>query len=314
MSKPRDPPGSKAAKTVSGTIDAGAAAMAGATPGGTADSVRVDVSDEGVVWDLQRAQSYGGYLQLDQLLGAQQPRTPAHDEMLFIVIHQASELWMKLCLHELRAAIECVRRDDLAPCFKMLARISRIQAQLVQSWDVLATMTPFDYSSFRNALGPASGFQSWQYRLLEFLIGNKNRDMVAVHRGDPAAHTLLMSALEAPSLYDECLRLLSRRGFGIPEECLDRDFAESYVPHKQVTAAWLAVYHSIETHWELYELAEKLIDLDHQFQLWRFSHMKTVERIIGYKRGTGGTSGVAYLAKALELRFFPELWSVRTSM
>jgi tryptophan 2,3-dioxygenase len=281
---------------------------------GTPGPFRVDVTDEAVIWDLQRAQSYGGYLQLDQLLGAQQPRTPAHDEMLFIVIHQASELWMKLCLHELRAAIACVQRDDLAPCFKMLTRISRIQAQLVQSWDVLATMTPFDYSNFRNALGPASGFQSWQYRLLEFLVGNKNRDMIAVHRGDPQAYALLAAALESPGLYDESLRLLSRRGFEIPEACLDRDFSEPYAPHKQVAAAWLAVYHSTDVHWDLYELAEKLIDLDHQFQLWRFSHMKTVERIIGYKRGTGGTSGVAYLAKALELRFFPELWSVRTSM
>jgi tryptophan 2,3-dioxygenase len=184
----------------------------------------------------------------------------------------------------------------------------------VDAWDVLATLTPFDYSSFRNALGRASGFQSWQYRLLEFMIGNKNRDMIAVHRADPAAYALLDAALAAPSLYDETLRLLSRRGFEIPETLLDRDFAEPYVPHKQVTAAWLAVYHSTEAHWDLYELAEKLVDLDHRFQLWRFSHLKTVERIIGYKRGTGGTSGVAYLMKALELRFFPELWSARTSM
>ena len=266
---------------------------------GTPGPFRVDVTDEAVVWDLQRGQSYSGYLQLDQLLGAQQPRTPAHDEMLFIVIHQASELWMKLCLHELRAAIACVQRDDLAPCFKMLTRISRIQAQLVQSWDVLATMTPFDYSSFRNALGPASGFQSWQYRLLEFLVGNKNRDMIAVHRGDPQAYALLAGALESPGLYDESLRLLSRRGFEIPEACLDRDFAEPYAPHKQVAAAWLAVYHSIDVHWDLYELAEKLIDLDHQFQLWRFSHMKTVERIIGYKRGTDHSSGKKRSSSAL---------------
>lgn len=275
---------------------------------------RVDVSDEAVHWDLQRPQTYGGYLDLERVLSAQHPRSPEHDEMLFIVVHQASELWMKLCLHELRAAIRCIRRDDLDPCFKMLARIARIQTQLVHTWDVLATMTPADYSRFRNELGPASGFQSWQYRLLEFLIGNKNPDLVRVHRSIPEAHEELEAALHAPSLYDECLRLLSRRGFGIPEDRLSRDFAEPYQPSKQVTAAWLFVYHGAETHWDLYELAERLIDLDHQFQLWRFSHLKTVERIIGFKRGTGGTGGVSYLAKALELRFFPELWDVRTSM
>ncbi len=279
-------------------------------PGATS----VDVSNEPVYWDVPQAQTYSGYLDLARLLSAQHPRSPEHDEMLFIIVHQTSELWMKLCLHELGAAIDCVRRDELAPCFKSLERIGQIQQQLLQVWDVLATLTPCDYSSFRNQLGRASGFQSWQYRLLEFTIGNKNRDLVAVHRADPAALQLLEQALAAPSLYDEALRLLSRRGFEIPEALLDRDFAEPYAAHKQVTAAWLAVYHSTDTHWDLYELAEKLVDLDHRFQLWRFSHMKTVERIIGYKRGTGGTSGVAYLAKALELRFFPELWSARTSM
>jgi tryptophan 2,3-dioxygenase len=293
MATPRDPP--------SETVE-------------PARGARVDVSDEGVHWDLERPQTYGGYLDLDRLLAAQHPRSPEHDEMLFIVVHQASELWMKLCLHELRAAIECVRRDDLDPCFKMLGRIARIQTQLVHTWDVLATLTPSEYSSFRNQLGPASGFQSWQYRLLEFLLGNKNADLIRVHRSSPAAYEELVAALHAPSLYDECLRLLSRRGFGVPPEALDRDFSQPYVPSKQVTAAWLMVYHSNEAHWDLYALAERLIDLDHQFQLWRFSHLKTVERIIGYKRGTGGTGGVSYLAKALELRFFPELWQVRTSM
>jgi tryptophan 2,3-dioxygenase len=281
-------------------------------PGG--GKVQVDVSDEGVYWDLPAAQSYAGYLDLARLLNAQHPRSSEHDEMLFIIVHQASELWMKLCLHELRAAVACIRRDDLGPSFKMLARVGHIQLQLVHSWDVLATLTPFDYSSFRNELGRASGFQSWQYRMLEFLIGNKNRDMIAVHQADPALMAELERVLEAPSLYDECLRLLSRRGFEIPQECLDRDFSEPYVPNKHVVAAWLAVYHSVAANWDLYELAEKLMDLDHRFQLWRFAHLKTVERIIGYKRGTGGTSGVAYLAKALELRFFPELWSARTSM
>ncbi|HEX7116730.1 MAG TPA: tryptophan 2,3-dioxygenase [Steroidobacter sp.] len=274
----------------------------------------VDLSDEQVHWDLGESQSYGQYLKLEQILSAQRPISVEHDEMLFIIIHQASELWMKLCLHELTAALEHIRRDDLGPSFKMLARVSRIQAQLVQSWDVLATMTPADYSKFRNHLGHASGFQSYQYRMLEFLIGNKNARMIEVHRRDPANYEALNRILHSPSIYDESLRLLSRRGFEIPAEYLDRDWSQPYVPSKQVAAAWLAVYHNVQEHWDLYELAEKLVDLDQKFQLWRFSHMKTVERIIGYKRGTGGTSGVAYLNKALELRFFPELWTIRTSM
>jgi tryptophan 2,3-dioxygenase len=275
---------------------------------------RVDLSDEQVYWDLGESLTYSQYLRLEQLLGAQQPISPEHDEMLFIVIHQASELWIKLCLHEITAAIDCVRRDDLGPSFKMLARVSRIQSLLVQSWDVLSTLTPADYSRFRNQLGRASGFQSHQYRLLEFSLGNKNAEMIEVHRHDAPAYEALKRALAGPSLYDESLRLLSRRGYEIPKDYIDRDFSEPYKPSKQVAAAWLAVYHSVDEHWDLYELAEKLVDLDYKFQLWRFSHMKTVERIIGYKRGTGGTGGVSYLTKALELRFFPELWTVRTSM
>ncbi len=274
----------------------------------------VDLSDEQVYWDLGESKSYGQYLQLDKILSSQQPNSYEHDEMLFIVIHQASELWMKLCLHELSAALDHIRRDDLGPSFKMLSRVSRIQAQLTQSWDVLATMTPAEYSAFRNQLGRASGFQSYQYRMLEFIIGNKNADMIEVHKRDPQAYDMLVRTLRNPSIYDESLRLLSRRGFEIPQDHLDRDWSQPYQPSKQVAAAWLAVYHSIDDHWDLYELAEKLVDLDMKFQLWRFSHMKTVERIIGYKRGTGGTGGVSYLAKALELRFFPELWTVRTSM
>ncbi len=274
----------------------------------------VDLSDEQVHWDLGESKSYGQYLGLDKILSAQQPVSYEHDEMLFIIIHQTSELWMKLCLHELNGALDHIRRDDLGPSFKMLARVSRIQAQLTQSWDVLATMTPAEYSAFRNQLGRASGFQSYQYRMLEFVIGNKNADLIEVHQRDPQAYDALNRALHSPSIYDESLRLLSRRGFEIPQEYLDRDWSQPYHPSKQVAAAWLAVYHSIDDHWDLYELAEKLVDLDMKFQLWRFSHMKAVERIIGYKRGTGGTGGVSYLAKALELRFFPELWSVRTSM
>jgi tryptophan 2,3-dioxygenase len=274
----------------------------------------VDFSDEQVHWDLGESQSYGEYLGLSQILTAQRPVSSEHDEMLFIIIHQASELWMKLCLHELTAAREHIRRDDLGPSFKMLARVSRIQAQLTQSWDVLATMTPAEYSTFRNQLGRASGFQSVQYRMLEFIIGNKNADTIQVHKRDPDIYEELERALQSPSIYDEALRLLSRRGFEIPQEYLDRDWSQPYQPSKQVAAAWLAVYHSVDANWDLYDLAEKLVDLDHKFQLWRFSHMKTVERIIGYKRGTGGTGGVSYLNKALELRFFPELWMIRTSM
>jgi tryptophan 2,3-dioxygenase len=277
-------------------------------------SERVELADEAVHWDLGASLSYGEYLQLEKLLAAQQPQSNQHNEMLFIVVHQVSELWMRLMLHELTAALECVRRDDLDPALKMLARISRTQTQLLTVWDVLSTMTPFEYSAFRNDLGRSSGFQSVQYRLLEFLFGNKNAEMVTVHKRDARAYEMLTRALAEPSLYDEVLRLLNRRGYGIPEDHLVRDFSEPYQASKQVAGAWLGVYHNSEQCWDLYELAERLVDLDHNFQLWRYHHLKTVERIIGYKPGTGGTGGVSYLAKALELRFFPELWQIRTSM
>jgi tryptophan 2,3-dioxygenase len=275
----------------------------------------VDLSDEQVHWDLSESLSYSQYLHLDKLLGAQQPLSYQHDEMLFIIIHQVSELWMKLCLHELTATVDCVRRDDLGPTFKMLARVSTIQQQLLHTWDVLATITPYDYSAFRNTLGKSSGFQSPQYRMLEFLIGNKSADTIKVFRGDAHSYAMLERALSAPSLYDEVLRLLSRRGLlDVPSEVIDRDFTQPYQASKQVAAAWLSVYHNSVKEWELYELAERLVDLDYKFQLWRFAHVKTVERIIGNKRGTGGTGGVSYLTKALELKFFPELWTIRTSM
>jgi tryptophan 2,3-dioxygenase len=277
-------------------------------------SGRIDLTGEAVHWDLGSSQSYGDYLQLAQLLSAQKPVSDAHDETMFIVVHQVSELWIRLFLHELEFVQRCVVRDDLDPSFKALQRIGKVQAQLFGVWEVLATMTPSDYTSFRNALGRSSGFQSVQYRLLEFGLGNKNADMIRVHQRDPEQYARLKRALQAPSLYDEVLRLLSRRGYGIPAELLDRDFAESYVTSKAVTGAWLGVYHNSEKDWDLYELAEGLVDLDHRFQLWRFQHMKTVERIIGHKPGTGGTGGVSYLAKALELRFFPELWQARTSL
>lgn len=277
-------------------------------------SERVDLSDEPVHWELGSSLSYGEYLQLDKVLDAQKPLTYEHDEMMFIIVHQSSELWMRLMLHELNGVLECVRRDNLDPSFKMLARVSQVQTQLISTWDVLSTMTPSEYSAFRNALGRSSGFQSVQYRMLEFLLGNKHEQMVEVHKRDPQAYEALQRQLAAPSLYDEALRLLSRRGYGIPEDYLVRDFKLPYVSNKQVAGAWLGVYHNAEKDWDLYEFAERLVSLDHRFQLWRCHHLKTVERIIGYKPGTGGTSGVSYLAKALELKFFPELWQIRTSM
>lgn len=277
-------------------------------------SEKVDLSDERIHWDLGASLSYSQYLQLDKLLDAQKPLAGRHDEMLFIIVHQTSELWLRLFLHELAGVLRCVRKDELDPSFKMLSRISRVQSQLIATWDVLATMTPAEYSEFRNALGRSSGFQSFQYRLLEFQLGNKNAEMINVHQHDPRVHQLLERALKAPSLYDEVLRLLSRRGYGIPEDYLNRDFTQPYRASKQVAGAWLGVYHNAEKDWDLYELAETLVDLDHKFQLWRCHHLKTVERIIGYKPGTGGTAGVSYLAKALELKFFPELWQIRTSM
>ena len=277
-------------------------------------SEQVDLTDENIHWELGSSLSYGEYLGLDKLLTAQKPLTCQHDEMMFIIVHQTSELWMRLFRHELAGVLECVQKDNLDPSFKMLARISRVQTQLTATWDVLSTMTPAEYSAFRNALGRSSGFQSFQYRMIEFMLGNKHPAMVDVHRRDPPAQEQLQRALEAPSLYDEVLRLLSRRGYGIPESYLSRDFTEPYQANKQVAGAWLGVYHNAEKDWDLYELAERLVDLDQKFQLWRAHHVKTVERIIGNKPGTGGTSGVNYLMKALELKFFPELWQVRSSM
>ncbi len=275
---------------------------------------RVALDDEPVHWQLGSSKSYGEYLHLDRLLAAQQPNSTEHDEMLFIIVHQSSELWMRLFLHELEAALGCIRRDDLEQSFKPFERIGHIQQQLLSTWDVLSTMTPSDYSLFRNALGRSSGFQSVQYRLLEFQLGNKNPAMLPVHSRDADGYERLERALEAPSLYDEVLRLLSRRGYGIPESYVSRNFREPYAPSKAVAGAWLGVYHNAEADWDLYELAERLVDVDHRFQLWRFHHLKTVERVIGYKSGTGGTSGVAYLAKALALKFYPELWQIRTAL
>lgn len=259
---------------------------------------------------------YARYLRLDTLLTAQQPLSdpPHHDELLFIIQHQTSELWFKLAIHELRAAMRLVREDQLEPTFKILARVKHIQAQLLRQWDVLATLTPSEYIEFRHVLGPASGLQSHQYRMIEFLLGNKDRRMLAVFRHMPGVHEELERALESPSLYDEFLAHLSRRGFALPPGVLHRDFALPREPHPGVVAAFRAIYEHPRDHWDAYEMCEKLVDIDEQYGLFRFRHMKVVERIIGFKTGTGGTPGVPYLRRAIEFEFFPELWQVRTEL
>ncbi len=272
----------------------------------------VDVSDERIHWNPDL--SYSSYLCLEPLLSLQQPRSQAHDELLFITIHQASELWMKLASFELASAMQDVGGGELGSALKKLARVSRIQVLLTESWNVLATMTPSDYSAFRDSLGESSGFQSYQYRALEFRLGNKNPTTINVHRNNPAVFEMLTRVLAEPSLYDLVLRWMRNKGFDIPAEIVERDFSVPYVAHPAVEAAWLKVYSDPARYWDLYELGEKLVDVEHQFQLWRFAHMKTVQRIIGFKRGTGGTSGVSYLLRALDLQFFPELWTVRTSL
>ncbi len=272
------------------------------------------VIEEKAQLDFSRSMSYGDYLQLDAILGAQKPRSPAHDEMLFIVQHQTSELWMKLMLHELRAAIERVAADDLGPAFKMLARVSKIMEQLVHAWDVLATMTPPEYSAMRPHLGSSSGFQSYQYRCIEFALGNKNAAMLKPHEHRADLLALVQQAYVAPSLYDEALRLLARRGLAVPESHTARDWSTPYAESDAVEQAWLAVYRDPQRYWDLYQLAEELIDLEDAFRLWRFRHVTTVERVIGFKRGTGGTGGVSYLRKMLDVVLFPEIWKLRTDL
>jgi tryptophan 2,3-dioxygenase len=258
--------------------------------------------------------NYGDYLHLDAVLAAQHPLSPDHNEMLFIVQHQTSELWMKLMLHELRAAVASIATDDLPPAFKMLARVSRIMEQLVHAWDVLATMTPPEYSAIRPYLGSGSGFQSWQYRCIEFMLGNKNAAMLAPHAHAPERRAVVESALQTPSLYDEALRLMARRGLPVPQSHLERDWTQPYAADAQVEQAWLAVYRNPAAQWDLYQLGEELVDLEDAFRLWRFRHVTTVERVIGFKRGTGGTSGVGYLRKMLDVTLFPELWRIRTEL
>ena len=265
------------------------------------------VADEGAKLDFSRDMSYGDYLRLDQVLSAQQPLSPDHNEMLFIVQHQTSELWMKLMLHELGAAVACIARDELGSAFKMLARVSRIMEQLVHAWDVLATMTPPEYSAIRPYLSNSSGFQSWQYRCIEFMLGNKNPAMLKPHAHRPDLLAKVEAACRAPSLYDESLRLLARRGIAVPTSHLERDWTQPYAASDAVEQAWLTVYRDTKQHWDLYQLGEELTDLEDAFRLWRFRHVTTVERVIGFKRGTGGTSGVGYLRKMLDTVLFPEI-------
>ena len=272
------------------------------------------VHEERAQLDFSQSMSYGDYLQLDAILSAQKPLSPAHDEMLFIVQHQTSELWMKLMLHELRAAIGHIARDELPPAFKMLARVSKIMEQLVHAWDVLATMTPPEYSAMRPYLGQSSGFQSYQYRCIEFSMGNKNRAMLKPHEHRADLLALVQAAYEAPSLYDEALRLMARRGLAVPASHTERDWTQPYVENDAVEQAWLTVYRNPEKHWDLYQLGEELTDLEDAFRLWRFRHVTTVERVIGFKRGTGGTGGVSYLRKMLDVVLFPEIWKLRTDL
>ena len=272
------------------------------------------VADEGAQLDFSPDMSYGDYLHLDQVLGAQHPLSPEHNEMLFIVQHQTSELWMKLLLHELSAAVQCVTQDKLGSAFKMLARVSKIMEQLVHAWDVLATMTPPEYSAIRPYLSSSSGFQSWQYRRIEFMLGNKNAAMLKPHAHRPDILALVEATWRAPSLYDESLRLLARRGLPVPTSHTERDWTQAYVSNDEVEQAWLQVYRDPERFWDLYQLGEELTDLEDAFRLWRFRHVTTVERIIGFKRGTGGTSGVGYLRKMLDVVLFPEIWKLRTDL
>lgn len=264
--------------------------------------------------DFSESMSYGDYLGLDQILTAQHPRSPNHNEMLFIVQHQTSELWMKLMLHELHAVRAQMHGADLPPAFKMLARVARIMDQLVHAWDVLATMTPPEYSAIRPYLGSSSGFQSYQYREIEFILGNKNAALLQVHASAPHAHARLDSALRSPSIYDEAIKLLANAGFAIDDQRLAADWTLPTAPNESVKNAWLAVYQDPSRHWALYELAEKLVDLETSFRYWRFRHVTTVERIIGFKTGTGGTAGVSYLKKMLDVVLFPELFALRTAL
>ena len=288
--------------------------MASADPTTFPDGGAQPTRHEGAQLDFSRDMGYGDYLHLDQLLSAQHPLSPDHNEMLFIVQHQTSELWMKLMLHELRAALAAIAADQLPAAFKMLARVSRIMEQLVHAWDVLATMTPPEYSAIRPYLAKSSGFQSWQYRCVEFMLGNKNAPMRGPHLHNPQRLAEVDLAWHAPSLYDEALRLLQRRGLTVPASHAERDWTLPYARSDAVEHAWLVAYRAPDAHWDLYQLGEALTDLEDAFRLWRFRHVTTVSRIIGEKTGTGGTSGVAYLRRMLDVVLFPELWTLRTQL
>jgi tryptophan 2,3-dioxygenase len=273
-----------------------------------------DPAQDGAQMSFDGRMSYSDYLGLDHVLGAQKVLTTAHDEMLFIIQHQTSELWMKLAIHELTAARLAIARDDLAPAMKMLARVSRIFEQLNNAWDVLRTMTPADYTHFRSQLGQSSGFQSWQYRLIEYILGNRNPAMLKPHEHRADIIQKLQKELATPSFYDEVLRLANRKGVAMPTAILQRDVGQTHVFNEQVLAGWAVIYKAPEAHWQLYEVAEKLVDMEDYFRRWRFNHVTTVERVIGFKRGTGGTGGVSYLRRMLEVELFPELWRVRTEL
>ncbi|WP_449538178.1 tryptophan 2,3-dioxygenase [Ferdinandcohnia sp. Marseille-Q9671] len=270
--------------------------------------------NDGIYNDLSKDMTYGDYLQLDTLLDSQHRLSDHHDEMLFIIIHQTSELWMKLILHEVKAAKESILKNELEPAFKMLSRVSRIQQQLIQSWDVLSTLTPSEYMEFRGKLGKSSGFQSYQNRLIEFALGHKKANVLGVYKHQPEIYKKVETALQERSIYDAAILALSKRGLPIEKECLERDWTKDYIANSSVEQAWLAVYQHVDTYWDLYELAEKLVDIESRQQQWRYNHMITVERIIGYKRGTGGSAGVEYLKQVIDHRFFPELWSIRTKL
>ena len=285
--------------------------VAAPTHAGLPESI---VIEEKAQLDFSKSMSYGDYLNLDAILTAQHPRSPDHNEMLFIIQHQTSELWMKLMLHELGAAIQNIAKDELGGAFKMLARVSKIMEQLVHAWDVLATMTPPEYSAIRPYLDNSSGFQSYQYRAIEFSLGNKNAAMLKPHAHRPDLLARVQATYVAPSLYDESLRLLARRGIAVPSSHTQRDWSQPYSADAGVEQAWLQVYRNPTAHWDLYQLGEELTDLEDAFRLWRFRHVTTVERVIGFKRGTGGTGGVSYLRKMLDVVLFPEIWSLRTSL
>ncbi|EZH67475.1 tryptophan 2,3-dioxygenase [Bacillaceae bacterium JMAK1] len=276
------------------------------------DDPKAFENESSIHTDFKENMTYSDYLSLDSILSSQQRLSNHHDEMLFIVIHQVSELWMKLIIHELKAATTAISNGELSSAFKMLARVSKIQSQIIQGWDVLATLTPSEYIEFRDSLGKASGFQSYQYRLIEFALGYKTKHSLEIYKQEEAIYKQLQEALLAPSIYDASIAALHKAGFHIDQDILQRDLTKPYEANESVKLAWKNVYENVDKHWELYELAEKLVDIEDWFQQWRFRHMKTVERIIGFKQGTGGSSGVSYLKRVIDHYFFPELWAIRT--